>query len=524
MSFITFQFACFAAITLLAYFLIPLISFKKNGKTVSIPQWAIILVASIVFYAWSSWVGLIYLFVSTIISYLAAVLPTKKFFNVYRNEYGKLKVVYVKRPIAVSARRRYAKTLLIISIIVNVSILAVLKYFNFFSEVVASIIEADPFLIDFIVPIGLSFYTFSLISYNVDCHRQKYFPETNILKFLLYVSYFPRILQGPISTYETMKTRGLYERHYFKDVDVMSSLSRFAIGLLKKVLIADVIGIFVDTIFANYQTVPGPYLILGAVFYAIQLYCDFSGFIDMGIGISAFMGIQMEENFLVPYLSESIGDFWRRWHVTLGRWLRDYIYIPLGGSRCTIWRYILNVVVVWLVSGLWHGANWTFVVWGLYFAVLIILGRIAKSKLASFRKEHNIYGSSWPLRVFNVVKTFVLVTAGWVFFRSVSVKDAVKYFLRILDFSTYGNAYDLFGEAGLSWGYLMMALLMCLLLIALLVIRQYDFKHKHIRWSEKILPLVKYVGIVAVFALSIYMATYVGGLGNGGSSFIYFEF
>ncbi len=403
---------------------------NKLAKKVIIPQWSVLLVASLAFYGLSNWVYLVYLGASSLVSYLAALLTQHRLFQKESFSQGEV-VEYDLHPTFIEShteRRFYENFVTGVAVLVNVAALAILKYYNFFAGSVNSLFHLSLTTYNFIIPLGISFYTFSLIAYNVDCCKRDTIAEKNLLKFLLFVSYFPKILQGPISSYDTLKQDGLFGEHGFTETEYLKPLFRISIGLIKKIAIANVLNLYVNASYANLENQFGGSLLLTSLLYTIQLYCDFSGFADITIGISGLFGIRLEENFDTPYLSSSIQDFWRRWHITLGTWLKKYIYIPLGGNRVPIWRWVINTLIVWLVSGLWHGANWTFIVWGLYHGVLLVLcglPRVIKKAGGGdpfWKKNPNQYFGFFRLSVHSCL----LILAGFysVLTRSPKLRDS----------------------------------------------------------------------------------------------------
>lgn len=402
MNFLSLKFFIFVLITFILFYVVRLIKIK--GKQI-IPQWAILFVASLVFYGFTNVIYLIYILGSAAVTYVTSILVQYKFcdFLCASNIINSAISVDPRSVKSHDDRRFYENLITFIAIAINVGVLIVLKYYNFFAETVNGVFSTNFTIYNFIIPLGISFYTFSLISYSVDCCQRKTKVELNPFKFILFVSYFPKVLQGPISSYDQLKQDGLFSGCSFKDNNYLKPIFRICIGIIKKVFIADIIGLYVNGIFANVGTTSSLLLILGSLLYTIQLYCDFSGFMDMALGISGLFGIKLEENFNTPYLSSSVSEFWRRWHITLGAWLRKYIYIPLGGNRVNKFRYIINIFIVWLVSGLWHGANWTFIIWGLFHGLCVtiegLLQKYKKSQklepppysFASFKNCYNIF-------------------------------------------------------------------------------------------------------------------------------------
>ncbi|MCP4178038.1 MAG: MBOAT family protein [bacterium] len=338
--------------------------------------------------------------------------------------------------------KKYRNALLLTSIIVNIGFLGFFKYFNFFTDNFVRAFEfigqpiTDPALLSIILPVGISFYTFQTLSYSIDVYNRKLEPTKDVIAFLAFVSFFPQLVAGPIERAKNLLPQFYYKRvfEYDKAVDGMRQILW---GLFKKIVIADSCAIPANDIFANYTTYSGSTLVLGVLFFAIQIYCDFSGYSDIAIGTSRLFGINLMRNFAFPYFSRDIAEFWRRWHISLSTWFRDYVYFPLGGSRVGTLKCIRNIFVIFIVSGFWHGANWTFIAWGalnaLFFLPLMLLKKnrantdiIAEGKLIPSLKE-----------ISQMVITFCFTLFAWVFFRSESVYDAIKYISGIFSMSLF---------------------------------------------------------------------------------------
>lgn len=322
-----------------------------------------------------------------------------------------------------------------ISLFVNLGLLAVFKYYNFFIEsfvtAFASVdIVINPTTLNIILPVGISFYTFQTLSYTIDIYRKKLEPTEDVISFFAYVAFFPQLVAGPIERATNFLPQ--FSKKRTLSADEISDASRQILwGFFKKVAIADNCAVIVDAVFDNPEAFGSSTLILAAFLFAIQIYGDFSGYSDIAIGTAKLFGFRLMTNFSVPYFSRDISEFWRRWHISLTTWFRDYVYIPLGGSRGTKRKTIINTFIVFLVSGFWHGANWTFIFWGglnaLFFMPLLLMNKnrrylnpIAENKWLPNMKE-----------VFALLKTFVLITFTWIFFRSDSVQDSFQYLIQI---------------------------------------------------------------------------------------------
>ena len=327
------------------------------------------------------------------------------------------------------------KGLLAFSVIFNIGLLGYCKYLNFFIENFVSAlssvgIEQDISTLQIILPVGISFYTFQTLSYTIDVYRKNIEPERNLVTFLTFVSFFPQLVAGPIE--RASKLLGQFRRKSeFTYSTGTEALRQILYGLIKKVIIADNCAIYANQAFANHDDLSSPYLILGAVFFAFQIYGDFSGYSDIARGVAKLLGFELMKNFNFPYFSKSIGEFWHRWHISLSTWFRDYIYIPLGGSRGSRWKTIRNIFIIFLVSGFWHGANWTFIIWGAVHAILFIPSIF-------FKKPADKSASGF--RYIDIVKmlyTFSLVCLTWIFFRADSMQHALSYLSGIFSIETF---------------------------------------------------------------------------------------
>ncbi len=323
------------------------------------------------------------------------------------------------------------KLLLFISVFVNLGFLAIFKYFNFFIENFMSLVFFlgfkinDPVFLQLILPVGISFYTFQTLSYTIDVYKKQIQPTTDLIGFLAFVSFFPQLVAGPIERAANLLPQFEKER-YFSYENAVTGLRHILWGFVKKMVIADNCAVYVNEIFGQYETLNGSTLLLGAIFFSFQIYGDFSGYSDIAIGVAKLFGFDLMKNFNYPYFSRNIAEFWKRWHISLSTWFRDYVYIPLGGNRKGFRRQVINTMIIFLVSGFWHGANWTFIVWGLLNAVYFIPSLLKKRSSAT---EIVAKGKLLPSlkEFFQMVSTYLLTVLAWIIFRSDSVPDAVKY-------------------------------------------------------------------------------------------------
>ncbi len=314
-----------------------------------------------------------------------------------------------------------------LSLGVNLGVLGFFKYYNFFVDSFANLIGLDPasFTLNIILPVGISFYTFQTMSYTIDIYRGKIKASKDPFAFFAFVSFFPQLVAGPIERAKDLLPQFEIKRK-FEYNQAADGLRQMLWGFFKKLVVADNCAPIVNEIFANYGESSTPTLWLGAILFAFQIYCDFSGYSDIAIGTARLFGIQLKQNFAFPYFSRDLAEFWRRWHISLSTWFRDYLYIPLGGSRGKTSKVIRNVFIIFLVSGIWHGANWTFVAWGGFHALLfipLILSKANRKNLDSITPSRkNIVGNT-----LRILATFVLVTIAWVFFRAPSIAIALEY-------------------------------------------------------------------------------------------------
>ncbi len=370
-------------------------------------RWVLLLIGSYFFYMSWKVEYIILIIFSTVVDYYAAlgIHNCKKVIN---------KKIYLS-----------------ISLISNLGLLSLFKYANFFSSNINEIFSSCGLSVklpysEWLLPVGISFYTFQTLSYTIDVYNGKIQPEKHLGKFALFVIYFPQLVAGPIERASHLIPE-LKRKIIFNQADMIYGLRRILFGLFKKVVVADRLSLIVNHVYASPEQQNGLSLLIATYFFAIQIYCDFSGYSDIAIGSSRILGIRLMENFNTPYFSRSITEFWSRWHISLSTWFRDYLYIPLGGNRVKLSLVIINVMIVFLISGLWHGANWTFVVWGAIHGFILILERLLKWK--SRKKINSI---QWWKSLYKGFFCFHLVVLAWVFFRADSVSSAILIIKEIL--------------------------------------------------------------------------------------------
>jgi D-alanyl-lipoteichoic acid acyltransferase DltB (MBOAT superfamily) len=415
------------------------------------------------------------------------------------------------------------KVLLGTSLIVNLGFLGFFKYFNFFIENFVEVFSIFGFKLsanslNIILPVGISFYTFQTLSYSIDVYKRKLNATTNFIAFSAFVSFFPQLVAGPIERASNLLPQFFRKRtfNYEKAVD---GLRQILWGLFKKIAIADNCARIVNAIFENYQEHSASILVLGPIFFAFQIYGDFSGYSDIAIGTSRLFGFNLMRNFAFPYFSRDIAEFWRRWHISLSTWFRDYLYVPLGGSRCPFWKKIRNTFIVFVVSGFWHGANWTFIVWGalnaIYFLPLLIKSQ--NRKHLDVVAEDNFIPSFKELR--QIFVTFSLTLFAWIFFRSNSLVDACAYIQSIFNSSifTYPNLFELKGTSIRGIIFAIVFLVFFILVEWLGRHNEYAIEKMDLGFSEKIESKLRWC-----FYYALIMAVFLSS-GNQ-QAFIYFQF
>jgi D-alanyl-lipoteichoic acid acyltransferase DltB (MBOAT superfamily) len=441
------------------------------------------------FYGWWDWRFLSLLFISTLVDYSVGM----GFLNT-RN--------ITKR-----------KILLWISISVNLGILCLFKYFNFFLEnfktafsFLGAEIEANS--LRFILPVGISFYTFQTLSYTIDIYRGKIEPTRDFFAFSAFVSFFPQLVAGPIER-ATKLLPQFYRRSEFQYAPAVDGLRQILWGLFKKVVIADNCAKFANMTFNHSGDYSGSTLLAGAMFFAFQIYCDFSGYSDIAIGTSKLFGFSLMRNFAFPYFSRDIAEFWRRWHISLTTWFRDYLYIPLGGSRGTTIEKIRNIFVVFIVSGFWHGANWTFIIWGALnaalFLPLLLLGK-NRNRL-DIAAKGRIFPSAGEF--LEIGATFFLTVLAWIFFRAATVEHAFRYLSIICSKSLF--TIPNFGHYKEAW-------ITTFFVLIFFSVEWFGREHQYalaqiVRFPKPVRRLVYYVLIGAIFCFA-----------GSKQEFIYFQF
>lgn len=437
-----------------------------------------LLLSSLLFYAWGEPLFVLLMIASIIVNWFFGLLVNKK------------------------RDKKISRLLIAMDVIYNLAILFVFKYLTFAGSIVNNVFNAGLSIPNIVLPIGISFFTFQAMSYVIDVYRQKGEVQNNILYVGLYISFFPQLIAGPIVRYETIADQIQNRKETLNDF--FDGFARFVVGLSKKVLLANSFAILADNAFDSAKAgdnISIMFAWIGAVAYTMQIFFDFSGYSDMAIGLGRMFGFHFLENFNYPYISTSITDFWRRWHISLGTWFRDYLYFPLGGSRCSKGRNIFNLFIVWFLTGLWHGANFTFIVWGLMYFVLLVI-----EKLTGIHKK-----KGKVINVFKWLYTILFVIIGWVIFRAESIGDAFSYI---------GSMFGLNGNVvvdgmSIDWFTQNMILLGIGVLICTPLFKVIGEKTK----NSNVMGWIKTGGLIVLFILSV--SSLVSSTYN---PFIYFNF
>lgn len=338
---------------------------------------------------------------------------------------------------------KFKKIWLWISITINLGLLLVFKYYNFFIDSFNDVLsffhfQEKSFFLEIILPVGISFYTFHGLSYVIDIYNNRILPERNFVTYSLFVCFFPLLIAGPIER-ATHLLPQLKKAVSFNYELATEGLRQILWGFLKKVVIADQCAEQADLIFNNYHVYSGSTLFFGALFFTIQIYCDFSGYTDIATGTAKLFGFRLLRNFNYPYFSRSIAEFWRRWHISLSSWFKDYLYIPLGGSRHGIGKTVRNTIIIFVISGFWHGANWTFIAWGLLNAFYILPSILIKTNRENLEIVAHDRSVMSPIEAMQMLRTFLLVLIAWIFFRSESIQQAIEILSRIISVSLFSK-------------------------------------------------------------------------------------
>jgi alginate O-acetyltransferase complex protein AlgI len=499
MLFNSIEFAIFLAIVLLLYWTL----FNRNLKI----QNAFILLVSYVFYGWWNLEFLILIGFTSICSYYSGIL-IEKLRHKYNNR-NDSKILKTKLKLVTGT-----------NIVLNIGILGYFKYFNFFIDSFIDVfrlfnINVNVKLMSIILPVGISFYTFQALSYTIDVFRKEIEPTKDIISFLSFVAFFPQLVAGPIERASHLLPQFSKRRKFDYEITV-DGLRLIIWGLFKKIVIADRLAILVNAVYDIPEDYGGISLIIATIFFSVQIYCDFSGYSDIAIGVAKLFGINLRINFNLPYLSKSIAEFWKRWHISLSTWFRDYVYIPLGGNKVSKTRNVMNLFIVFTISGFWHGANYTFIIWGAIHGLLLVINKL------TFKKE-NRKRDDQALSLFNIFRmltTYLTVTFAWIFFRANNLTDAVYVVKNIFNFNyddlsifyKGGATASLFGMSTLDF-YFSIFFIIILLLI--------EIKSRH----TDVVTKLKSYSVVTRWLFYISFTIVILWFGKFGSNqFIYFQF
>lgn len=402
MLFNSIDFAYFLPIVLLLFWLL-----SKNLKA----QNLVLLLASYVFYGWWDWRFLSLIALSSFADYIIGIQLHKA--------------------------QKNRKYWLVLSLVINLGMLAFFKYADFFAQSFSDAFSLfgqhiELSRLNIILPVGISFYTFQTLSYTLDIYKRKLEPTKSLVSFLAFVSFFPQLVAGPIERASNLLPQFFQNKKIKSDLFV-AGLQQMLWGFFKKMVIADNCAIIVDQIFNQAPEYSGLTLFIGAIFFGFQIYGDFSGYSDIAIGTAKLFGFNLSQNFAFPYFSRDIAEFWRKWHISLSSWFKDYLYIPLGGSRATKVKTIRNIFIIFLVSGFWHGANWTFVFWGFAHALLFVPLFVLNKNRTFTQNNHNLS----PINLWRMLSTFVLVCLAWILFRAQNIEQAIFIYGKIFDFTSW---------------------------------------------------------------------------------------
>ncbi len=492
MTFNSPEFLLFYPALLLLYFVLP-----KKSRPI------LLLAASYYFYACSQ-LNLIFLIVATtLVSYLAA-------FGIEK-----------------SSKAWQRKALLTLTLIVCFGVLFFYKYFNFLFESAVGLVtlfgaEMSTIELDLILPVGISFYTFQTLSYVIDVYRGSIKPEKSLIYYALFVSFFPQLVAGPIERPENLLPQlksvcgALGSEGYRWDKEnALKGAKHMTVGFFKKIAVADIISVYVNSVYNDPGDASALGIVIATCLFAVQIYCDFSGYTDIAIGCARIMGIRLMKNFDHPYSSSGIKEFWSRWHISLSSWFKDYLYFPLGGSRCARWRHLFNLMVVFLVSGLWHGAAWTFVIWGALHGFYQIVGTLTKGPRDRLLTRLGLHDRSLPVLITRRAITFALVTFAWIFFRANSISDAFTLVGKL--FSLEGGFLSTFENMGFTASGILMTVMS---IAALILIERLLVYEDTDDGSDALVKNGAFIYFVWVILLA-WLLLFSKGMS---STFIYFQF
>lgn len=523
MSFTSLTFAIFLGVMLLGYYLIP----KKV-------QWLWLLIGSYVFYTWSSPYFVVFLLFSTVTTWAFPLIMGRlsdRHQKWLASEDGNSLKKEEKKAYRKKLERQ-KRILLILCLICNIGLLAFLKYTNFVIVTINHFGVELPILDWLVLPLGISFYTFQSVGYVVDVYRETALPLKNFFKYALYVSFFPQICQGPIGRFNDLAPQ-LYSEHRFEYNGFIMGLERILLGFFKKMVVADQIAVFVNAVYQDPSAYSGLILGLATLMYAFQLYADFSGYMDIAIGAGRCFGIRLAENFETPYFSRSITEFWRRWHITLGSWFKDYLYYPvLRSGWCSgigrrlskkgrkkaakMLTTVIGLAITWLLIGMWHGASWNFILYGCYHGAFVIMAVVLGDVYEKIKNCIKIREENKIWQGFQIVRTFFIVTFGYVLFRSADISQAALIYKRLFTFSGYSLNGLMAGDFNkVKWIIIIILLLLCF------VMELIGNKKEIISWLHERSRIVRWLFLYVLVALILLFANWNA---SGAGNFIYFNF
>jgi len=416
---------------------------------------------------------------------------------------------FVAKSMEKSEDEKRRKLLLVISVVTNLGLLFYFKYYNFFIDSVnsvSSIFNSDFFIegARILLPVGISFYTFQSISYTVEVYRRNIMAEQKFGRFALFVSYFPQLVAGPINRPQILLPQ-LREFNQLNYTNMVEGGRLILWGLFKKVVVADRLAFFANIVFNNPDSYHGISILIAIIFFAFQIYCDFSGYSDIAIGVAKVMGVDLVKNFDKPYYAHSIKEFWSKWHISLSTWFRDYLYIPMGGNKVGVPKWLLNLFITFLVSGIWHGASWNFVIWGAIHGIFIVLEAI--------NSKYNIITLKLPALI-KMIFTFSIVSFAWIFFRANTIQDSFTVIGNLFDFK-----HSFLSEIGHLNGSNMYNLALGIPLILLLILFERGSEVSNLQNYFKSSVVFRYTCYIFLIVLIAFFGVFVDQ-----SSFIYFQF
>ena len=506
MNYHSLSFILFSAAALLIYYIVG----RKRQKYV-------MFLANIVFFVLAGVKYLPFIAAAVIITYAAARIIE----GIWAREEEQLAAnTDLEETVHASAKRR-AKAWLVSALILIVGMLAVCKYSTFTVKNINVILEKLSITqigtFRMILPIGISFYTFMAVSYLLDVYWKRYEAERDFIAFAAYLAWFPHVVQGPIDRFD--KFRAQIKEGVSFSYENLSRGAQLALwGFFKKLVIADRLALFVDSVYGDWQNCTGAILVLAIAVYSLQIYTDFSGCIDIVSGVSEMFGIKLSANFRHPYFSKTMPEFWKRWHITLCSWFRDYIYIPLGGNRCSRPRHLANIVIVWFITGVWHGAAWKYMAWGLYHAVLIILGVLLGPKLNSLSDRLKLNRTTFSWQLWQMARTYFLSSLGRVFFRADDLRSAWGILQNTVKGAALSEVFSsrLFTHGLDAANFVVAALAVIVLWIADMLEERMPLRDTIARQNVVFRWCLFYACIFCVLIFGVY--------GSGASNFIYGQF